>query len=312
MKRYLFLLMVIPIIFGATGCMSTPESGQIVVVRNGGPFDNKNIRQIVCPGSGNTWTGWSSTNHGYPDSSSQRKYKLDTSEDADAQPALIRTKDGYNAQITGTFFLKTAFDCSAAGKALVKRFDQQFVNRPASERPWENWGGWLNSTVQPIIDANARKIISTVSCRELVSSCALVGNNAEKVDFKADQNNAQNIQRVEKALELGLSQQLKQQLGADYFKDITFNLQSVQLPEVDKEIAQAQAKFAEVASVNAEVAKAKADVEKYRQQRRANYQRQKGYSACASCARQDELKSLPGGITTLVLGQGSPIALGQK
>lgn len=311
MKRVLTGLLLLVALFAFAGCMSTPESGQIVVVRNGGPFDNKNIRQVICPGEGNTWIGWASSTHGYPDSSSQRTYKLDNTDDADANPPLVRTKDGVNARITGTFYLKTGFDCTKQGEVLIRKFDQAFVNRPEGQRPWEDWSGWLNSTVQPIIDSNMREIISTFNCRELVSSCALVGNNVQVVNLKDEKNN-ENIQRVERALQEGLAAQLKSQLREDYFQDITFNLQVVELPEIDEQIAAAQAKFAEVASVRAEVEKEKAQVDKERQKKLANRQKQLGYNACKSCARQDEIGKLPQSLTTLVLGQGSTIAVGQK
>ena len=38
----------------------------MIVVRNGGPFDDKQIRQVVPNGSGNTWVGFFSQAHPYP------------------------------------------------------------------------------------------------------------------------------------------------------------------------------------------------------------------------------------------------------
>jgi len=57
----MFVLVVC--VFGATGCMATPEGGEVIVVRNGGPFDDKQIRQVVPNGSGNTWVGFFSEAH---------------------------------------------------------------------------------------------------------------------------------------------------------------------------------------------------------------------------------------------------------
>lgn len=292
-----------------TGCYSTPDAGKIEVVRNGGPFDNHSIRQVICPNSGNTWVGFNSTAHDYPDSTSQRTYKISEDNDADAQPALVRTKDGVNARIPGTYFMKTAFDCSGPGEQLLKDFDDAFVNRPAGQRPWESWKGWLQATVQPIVDKNTREILSEFNCDELVTSCAL--RNGGNVDTKKGAQNSTNIQAVETRLQEGLRTQLKQQLGHDYFKDITFNMGPVELPEVDGAIAKAQNAFAQVAEVRAQTNKAAQQVQTQKQILRANRLREKGYSACPSCARQDELSKLPSGLNTLVFGSNSPIAIGK-
>lgn len=61
-----------------TACQSKPQAGEIGVVRNGGPFDNKNIRQIVPNGAGNTWVGWGSETHYYPVNTQQRFFRMAT------------------------------------------------------------------------------------------------------------------------------------------------------------------------------------------------------------------------------------------
>lgn len=300
------------------GCYSTPDGGEIGVQRADGPFEGRQIKKIICPNAENTFVYNDSVNY-YPDDSSRRTYKLNEDEDADAKPAEVRTSDGYISRINGTFAFTTSFNCSAEGQRLLKSFDQQFINRPEGQRPSENWQGWLDATVKPIIDSNMRKIISEISCRELVSSCALVGNNPKNVKFETDDNtNAKNLAMVEQRVQEGLQAALRTQLAdpkspgdEDYFKEIRFNLEAVTLPEVEDEIANAQASFAEVASIRAEVEKEKAEIDKERARRKANFQRQKGYNSCPSCARQDELKSLPRGITTLVFGENSPVAIGR-
>ena len=40
--------------------------GQIAVIRNGGPLDNRQFRQVVPPGSSLTWTGMFSQTHPIP------------------------------------------------------------------------------------------------------------------------------------------------------------------------------------------------------------------------------------------------------
>jgi hypothetical protein len=57
-RRIGIAVMALAAVAGMTGCTTKPEAGEIGVVRNGGPFDNHNIRQIVPNGSGTTWNGW--------------------------------------------------------------------------------------------------------------------------------------------------------------------------------------------------------------------------------------------------------------
>jgi hypothetical protein len=45
----------------------------VAVVRHGGWFDNKRIRQVIGPGSGLTWIGFWSTMHRYPGSISHTR-----------------------------------------------------------------------------------------------------------------------------------------------------------------------------------------------------------------------------------------------
>lgn len=294
LPRSLGVLLLLVLAAGVTGCYDTPDAGTIGVVRNGGPFDNKKIRQIVCPGSGNTWVGWASNTHFYPDSTQQRLYKLDDTKDADSAPVQVQTKDGVRTTIKGTFYFKTRFNCSAEGTQVVKDFDEAFVNRPAGQKPWEDWSGWLNSTIQPVIDSNMRNIVAEFECRQLVTSCNLVQNSTgstappptEKVDNKS------NIQQIQTRVQDGLVADLEAKLGANYFQDIVFNLQSVELPGVQSAIDEAQREFAKVS-------KAQAAVQTATQKKRANKIKQKGYNACPSCARQDELRSLPRGLQAL-------------
>lgn len=327
MKRFLrraaIGVVLIGTIAGTTGCMTTPEGGEIVVIRNGGPFDNHNIRQIVCPGSGNTGTGVNSTEHPYPASDSQRTYKFSRDKDADAPPIEgLRTADGVKVTLSGTFYLKTRFDCTPQGQKLVKAFDQAFVNRPEGQRPWEDWSGWLNSTVKPILDSNARDVLLNIQCKEVVSSCALLARDTDALakgsDAQIDVDNQDNVARIEKAMADGLVEQLRNKIGGpehlDFFQEVTFNMEQPQLPEVEDAIASAQKAYAKVADVRAERLRQQEQVKVEAQKRQVAAQKQKGYAKCPSCARQDELaafgRNLPHGLTTLVVGDKSvPVAV---
>lgn len=315
-------------IFGATGCTSTPQSGEIGVIRNGKAwynpfdwFDNHNIRGIVKNGSGNSWVGMGSDVHYYPVSSQQRFFKLEgtgaATTGADSPAITVPTSDGVEVTISGTFYLNTAFDDSSQGEALVKDFDTQYATRTFDGAHVYDgnvgWSKWLNSQVEPVIANNMRQTVAGVTCAELVSSCALVQNNGT-ADFKKAQElasgkvNQNNVQRVQDAINSNLQSDLRATLGKDYFTNIKFNLKSVQLPDrVQGAIDEAQASFAAVSQAQAQVQKADLEAQ-------ANEKRQQGYNKCKTCASIDYAKAWGGtGITTLVLGNstGTSIPLGK-
>jgi hypothetical protein len=65
----------------------------VIVVRNGGPFDDNSIRQVIQPNSSLTSTGLFSTDHPYP--STQRNFKVSAAENADSNEVInVPTKDG--------------------------------------------------------------------------------------------------------------------------------------------------------------------------------------------------------------------------
>ena len=176
-----------------------------MIIRNGGPFDDKQIRQVVPNGAGNTWIGFGSQAHPYPASDQQRLYKFDDTPDADAKPVEVPTRDGVRVRLTGTFYINTAFDGTPEGEKLLRAFDTSFGTRAftgaeGAARPWEE-GGWeifLNAILQPIIDSNIREVIAEFDCKQLVSSCALVqrgGAAAVDAEEVAGSDNKSNVTR---------------------------------------------------------------------------------------------------------------------
>lgn len=306
--------LMLALVLGATGCYTTPQAGEIGVVRNGGPFDNHNIRQIVDNGSGNTWPGWYSSTHYYPVDTQQRFFKMETCagndgrvcRGADAPAVTVPTSDGVEVRIEGTFYLNTVFNNSKQGRTALKSFDTQFATRTFNGRhAYDGTGGWsafLGAIVEPIVANNLREVVAGTGCADLVSSCALVQNSstAKTLDPQKlkSKNNQSNVARIQQAVEAGLSQDLKQTLGRDYFKNIKFNLKVVELP------SQIQSAINEAQSAFAEVSKSQAKVQQARKDRQANIIRQQGYGRCRSCARQDENRSIPPSIKTYAPGAG--------
>ncbi len=278
------------------GGFSTPEGGEMGVVRNGGPLDDRNIRSVIPEGSGNTWTGLFSSTRYYPASSQQRFYKFDRGGDADTEPVEVPTADGVRTRLTGTFYLRTAFDNTPRGVDLLQRFDTQFGTRTfGGLRPYEaeGWSAFLGTIAQPIIDSNLRAVLAEFECRQLVSSCALVQRGGEDGRVRVEgTNNRANVDQIERRLADGLTRQLNATLGQPYFRDIRFELGPVELPGVQRAIDSAQSAFAEVSRAQAQEAQARAIA-------RANIEKQRGYSRCPACARIDSIRALPRSLTAL-------------
>lgn len=305
--RTILVIMALFVTVSATGCTSTPDGGVTQVVRNGGPFDNHNIRQIIHNGEGNTWTGWFSEVRDYPSSDSERIYKFDNGDGADAGPVQVPSRDGVQMTLVGTFYLNTAFDGTKEGDALLKSFDTKYGNREfdgAKVYDLDDGGfsKWLNVAVKPTIDSSIRETIAQFDCKALVPSCALIQNGNGRVDVSAatSKDGKSNTTIVQDRLNKKVAEDIKSKLGGEFFKNIRFSLGAVQPEErVRAAIAEAQSAFASISKSDASVKAAKADAQ-------ANRERQKGYNDCSVCGKIDTIKALPRGLTAL----GGNIAVG--
>ena len=303
-----FLILAGALIGACDGGFTSTQGGERAVVRNGGPLDNKKVRQIIEPASSLTWTGLFSDAHKYP--ASQRFLRIssnaDDSESGKADPTQTPTSDGVNVGVNGTLY----FELTSDHKVLTD-FDTKFGVRKFGEdglHPYdgdEGFKAWLNEIVAPIAFANARKQVANVSCEELVSSCALVQNQGKaKVSADAGKKNNASIAEIEGNINSGLETQINDTLGGPYIKNVRFQIVSVELPPaLNDAIEQAQSAFAEVSKSEARVKSAQNDAE-------ANRVRQRGYADCPTCAEIDARKAIPTGISVWAPGGGSSIAVG--
>lgn len=317
-------------IFGISWVSSraTPQAGEIGVVRSGPAkswvgawFNGHSIRGVVEPGSGSTYIGLGSKVHYYPDSSVQRQYTISSISGEGDRPGvdyvLVPTQDGVDVSLNGSFYFTTNFSNGGTGEASVKDFDNRFGIRTFPEAgtdnelyPWQGTDGWeafLDTVVRPIIDNDLRKAIGSVTCAQLVSSCALVHNStAISTAANGAAGNQATIQKIQDQINASLESDIAGTLGQDYFSNIQFLLGSVQLPsQVQGEIDNAQAQYAAVATATAQKAQAQQNAE-------ANQIREQGYVNCPACAAIDELKAIPSNVTTFAPGSGFAITEGSK
>ncbi|MGW0805919.1 SPFH domain-containing protein [Nonomuraea sp. NPDC002799] len=295
-------LIAIPLLIGGVGGMERTSGGEVAVIRDGGLFDDNQVRQVIDPGSGLTWTGmWSST-HLYP--AQQRFYTIT----ADAKRATtlgvdvvtVPSSDGVNLGIEGTLYFTLNLD-----HATLRTFDDKYGTRTFRAQddralyPWdgdEGWSAFFGQAVRPAVDNALRGQIGAMRCAELVPSCALLAAS----DLKPQGGNA-GIAKVQEAVNASLTRDLPVTLGGAFLTGLRFTLVKVTLPgEVQQAVDRSLAASAAVAEAEAKVDQAKAEAE-------ANRARQDGYDKCPACAEIEKLKSLPQGIT--VYAPGNPQAV---
>jgi regulator of protease activity HflC (stomatin/prohibitin superfamily) len=297
---------VVAIIFFALFALSgfglaRMDAGHVGVVRNGGPLDDKNIRQILQPGQSLTWTGWLSEDpHAYPASNVQRFYTI-TSDRArgDRQGSdIVRvpTRDGVQVGIEGTLYFNFVGE---SNERLLQAFDNNFGTRTfptveAGDRrfPWEGDEGFsamLDTILRPVILNDLREEVGQKRCQELISSCALISRGEQAATPVADENSNANLQEIQRSINESLTQDIQSTLGGGYFTNIRFNLSRVTLPEnVQRAIDEAQSAFAEVSRARARVRQAEF-------QNRANRLLARTYSESPELAQIEAIKAIPEG-----------------
>ena len=293
---------VVPGIAFASG-FTKADGGHVIVVRNGGPFDDNSIRQVIQPNSSLTSTGLFSKGHPYP--STQRNFKVSGAKNADSNEVInVPTKDGVLVGVEGTFY----FDVNYTDQNVMRSFDDKFGTRTypdpggAATYAWDGdtgWSAFLEFTLGNLVQNVLRQEIGNVECADLVASCSLAANSsAQAAAVNPNARGNQTINQVQQAVNDGFTQDIDNVLAVPILIHPRFVLSKVDLPSnVQDAINKAQAAFAGVTESQAALQRAQVDAQ-------ANSARQQGYNSCPTCAQIDIIKSLPSGLTTYAPGQG--------
>src|SRR3954451_13335013 len=133
------------VLVGIFGGLNRTSGGEVAVVRNGGPFDNHKVRQVIDPASGLKWTGWWSDVHKYP--AQQRFYTITADSGRGERTGVdvvhTPTSDGVNVGIEGTIYFSLNLD-----HAALRSFDNKFGTRKfrvidgVVRYPYDGDDGW--------------------------------------------------------------------------------------------------------------------------------------------------------------------------
>lgn len=213
------------------------DGGHVIVVRNGGPFDNNSIRQIIEPNSGLVSAGLFSSEHPYP--STQRNFKVSGSQNADSNEVInVPTKDGVLVGVEGTFY----FDVNYTDEKVLRTFDDRYGTRTypvpggAQLAAWDGEQGWnsfLSFTLGNLVQNVLRQEIGNVECADLVASCSLAKNSsAQAAGATPNPTGAgnQTINKVQQAVNDGFTADVDNVLGVPVLIHPRFVLSKVDLP----------------------------------------------------------------------------------
>lgn len=267
-------------LFGMTWV--SPDGAVNTVVRNGGPFDNKNVRMIVPSGSGNTFAGMWSSEHPYPESPFY--WNIDGSDAGDSQTILVTTKDGQQVGIEGRF----SGALNDTPEALTQ-FDNVYGNRTfaGGKYAWDGQDGFnafLNSFM-PAVVSQSTQAGRDFKCTDLNAQCSQAIGRADIPTGDVNANTALLQTRIKDAFAL----EANRTLGGNFVKDANFTITRVTLNDrLQNSVNDAAAR---VADANARVVQAQAQQAEAAAQAQSNVERQRGYTACGACAEIDRTRA---------------------
>jgi regulator of protease activity HflC (stomatin/prohibitin superfamily) len=284
--------------------------GYVGVVRNGGPLDDRTIRDVLLPGQGLTWIGlFSQAPHEYPSAGVNRTYVVTANPTRGSRPGVdvvsVPTKDGVQVGVEATVFLRFVGESNVG---ILTLFDTSYGGRKfrgadgQSRYPWEGDDGfsaWLDTYLRPILDYNLRREIGAVDCAQIVASCSLVSRGSPEPLPVALIDGGAIAQRISQ----GLEQDLTRTIGQPYIRDIRIRISRLSLPRnVQEAVNGAQASYAAVSSARAGLKQARYTAE-------SNRLIGDSLNRSPGLATIEALKSIPKGSTVIVTqgGKTQPI-----
>src|SRR5215212_1091980 len=119
--------------FGWIGGYARTGPNEAGVVYNGGPFDRRDVRQVIGPSSGLTWTGfWSADPRFYPSENSPRRYIITSQSNRGDRGGVdvvrVPTADGIDVGLEAKISFTTSFT-GLRDDRLLRTFDARYGNR---------------------------------------------------------------------------------------------------------------------------------------------------------------------------------------
>jgi hypothetical protein len=274
------------------------DASQICIVREGGPFDGRDIKEVRGPGEGPKPIG--AFNHQDCLPLTER----DTNEIIEDDPTFP-TRDSVQVIADGQALFTLTND---PGK--IKTFYKKYGRKKwggediSSDEGWKNF---LKQRFAPVLLDAQREVLGNYNCTSLNNLCIYVQNPDAVLTAEGtkqqDQNNSQNLAEASRKLTEVLVTKLRAAFKDDYFENVRYqNLRIRFEPEVQGKITEAQSLRTQAANAKLEAdkkvaeAKGEADrrVEQAEGERRAAFQQQKAYELNPTKRSIDRIKAFCG------------------
>ncbi len=274
------------------------DSGYVCVVREGGPFDGRAIKEVRQPGEGPKIIGPFNKQDCLP--TTERD-----SNDVIEGDQLFPTKDSVQVVVDGQALYSLTTD-----GPRIEKFYKAYGRRKWGGASLSTDEGWLNFQRQrlaPVILDAQREVVASYDCQALNNLCQYVQNpeaatQTTNTATKGDEN-TQNLSAAQRALAKKINEKLRAAFGDDYFENVRYqNLRIRFEPAVQGEITKAQTLRTQAANAKLDAdrkraeAKGEADrkVEVASGERRAAFQQAKAYRINPTQREIDKLRAFCG------------------
>ena len=297
-------------LFAGVSSFKSVQQGEICVIVDGGPLDDRKVSKVRQPGSGVETIGIFNHQRCFP--ANERHYTLSSDPAAADSKTVdvvqVPTKDAIEVYIEGQFRFRLTTD-----DGTLKDFYRRYGSRTfAGVHPYDGDEGWDNflSQVfrQPSLTAT-REAVGRYRCVELRNTCQYVTNaQAAVAGGVREVETGQNLEKVaeeigrttERRLNEFLSGTCQRPDGPDpgaapdegpcrrYFVSVRFTLGQPKFePSVEKSVAAAQTAGADAATARLQAQK---KVEEARGRRRVAEEDAKAIRRTGSAYRQNPVK----------------------
>ncbi|WP_205697675.1 SPFH domain-containing protein [Conexibacter sp. SYSU D00693] len=255
------------------------DAGTVCVVREGGPFDGRDVKEIRQPGEGPKPIGPFNKQDCLPTT------ERDSTDVIEADPTFP-TRDSVQVVADGQALFSLTTD-----PAKVEAFYRKYGRRRWGGDEISSDSGWLNFLRQrfaPVVLDAQRQVIGEYDCTALNNLCQYVQNpraaaregEAKRVD------NTQNLSEAQAKIASTLKEKLRAAFGDDYFENVRYqNLRIRFETEVQRRITEAQSLRTQAANAELDAQRKQAEargeaqrrVEEATGQRRAAFQQAQAY-----------------------------------
>lgn len=259
------------------------DAGTVCVVREGGPFDGRDVKEVRQPGEGPKPIGAFNKQDCLPTT------ERDSNDVIEGDPQFP-TRDSVQVIADGQVLFSLTTD-----ERKIDAFYRKYGRRTWGGQEIDTDAGWLNFLRQrfaPVVLDAQRQVIGDYACTALNNLCIYVQNPdvALRGDRVAapprDADNNQNLAEAQRRIAAALKDKLRAAFGDDYFENVRYqNLRIRFEPEVQRRITEAQSLRTQAANAALEAQRKKAEakgeadrrVEEAAGERRAAYQKAQAY-----------------------------------